>query len=403
MGVTPINRVPLWFFVAWFGSYADLYVFQLTGFKPLYSYFMLLGYFIIWIVICRAVPGLNYRGIRRFLVWIGLYLVYGCLAFLNSSQDSEAVQAFITLGEAVILSGAFVVLFSQVSGLCRVQVIFAMLAVLATLVNVYDFFHPLFTKVPGRAAGLYVNPNIAGHFIAMTMVAAIDVVPRRARFWLILVCGLGVLLTFSRASWILWGLGVVWLGWLGQIGPARNRWAAVSVAGVIGLGVVGLLFSGQIGGLLTHSSVAGHLDANTLVRLGVGRSSLSGYAASEREALVWASLRTGAQAPIFGHGLGFTREWQYPVGPHDMYLLFWVEGGVIGIFLYLGLMMLLWRHSSAVGRIVAVQLIVAGVFTHNQLEQPAFLIMTAFVFAHHAVRAKKGGRVSPLMSEVSPA
>ncbi|MDA3875822.1 MAG: O-antigen ligase family protein [Halothiobacillus sp.] len=381
-------------FVLWFGSYAYLYFYPFTGFKPLYSYFLLLGYFAIWLGAVRKLKISRDQGSRALLAWLYLYLGYGCLALFNSTLDDVAVQAFIYLGEAILISAVFVLMFADQTLMRRIQAAFAMLAVIATALNVYDFLDPLFTNVPGRAAGLYVNANIAGHFIAMAMVAGVELIPRRWRLLFVLGCGVGVLLTFSRAAWILWGVAVLWLGWQGYIGLVRNRLFSMVLGAVIGIGFIGLVFTGGLGDYIAGGSFASHLDANTQARLGIGASSLSGHSAHLREALIFDSLRIGSEAPLVGHGLGHTAEWQFPVGPHNMYLLFFVEGGIPGLLLYLALMVLLWRYSAGVGKVVALQLIVAGIFTHNQLDQPAFLIMMAFVVAHHAVvRRAHGARV----------
>lgn len=372
-------------FVLWFGSYAYLYLFAFTGFKPLYSYFLLFGYFAFWLVTTRKLACLGDWGVQSLILWLSLFLAYGCLTFLHSSQDAVAAQRLITLGEAVLFTGALLLLFTERRTLRRVQTILVVVAVLATILNGYDFLYSAFTAVPGRAAGLYVNPNISGMFIAMAMVAGVPAAPRGVRLWFALLCGVGILLTFSRAAWILWGLGVLWLGWMGEIGLTRRRWLAVALTGCVGLGLVGLLFTGVLGSALNQGIFGAHLDPNTLARLGIGSSSLSGFAANEREMLIGASLRIGAESPLLGHGLGYTDEWRFPVGPHNMYLLFWVEGGVLGVLLYFGLMVLLWKNSRGTGRVVALQLIVAGMFTHNQLQQPAFLMLTSFVVAHYAV------------------
>jgi len=376
-------------FILWFGSYAYLYFYPVTGVKPLYSYFALLGFFVFWLASVSELKVTRDQGVLALLVWLGLYLVYGCLTFLNSTQDAIATQTFVTLVESIALCAAFVLIFAGQTSLRRIQATLALLAVIATAVNVYDFLDPVFTKVPGRAAGLYVNPNIAGHFIAMAMVAGIEIIPRRWRLPFVLVCGAGVLLTFSRSGWILWGVGVVWLGWQRYIGTGRNRVLALVLGALIGIGFVGLLFTGGLGKMVAGSPVAAYLDANTKARLGIGASSLSGFAAHERKSLVFDSLRIGSEAPLLGHGLGYTAQWQYRAGPHNMYLLFFVEGGLPGMLLYLALMVLLWRYSMGVGRIIALQLIIVGVFTHNQLERPAFLMLMAFVMAHRAV-ARRG-------------
>lgn len=371
-------------FVIWFGSYAYLYTYQATGLKPLYSYFLVLGYFLFFVAVFRDFSVKLHQGVSALIGWMFLYLVYGCLAFINSTQTDVAVQGLVYLIEAIVLCLSFVVFFSDRPAMRRVQVAFAMLALVATLVNVYDFFTPVFTKVAGRAAGLYVNPNIAGQFTAMAMVAGVELVPRRWRLLFVLVCGIGVLLTFSRASWLLWGVAALWLGWRRYIGPVRNRLFSTVLGSVIGIGFIGLVFTGGLGNLVIGSSFGSHLDANTQTRLGIGGSALSGHAAHERIGLITDSLRIGSEAPLVGHGLGHTAEWQFRVGPHDMYLFFFVEGGLPGLLLYLALMLLLWRYSAGSGKIVALQLIIAGIFTHNQLDQPAFLMMMAFAVAHHA-------------------
>lgn len=386
-----INGAVILAFVLWFGSYAYLEFYLLTGFKPLYSDLILLFYFFVWLILFQKVRILGDQGILMLLIWMGLYLAYGILAFINSSQDNVAVQAFITLGESISLCAVFVLIFADQVLMPKIQAVFATLAVLGTTLNVYDFLNPVFTNVPGRAAGLYVNANIAGHFIAMAMVVGVESIPRRWRVLFVVVCGFGVLLTFSRAAWILWGVAVVWLGWQRYIGPMRNRLAAILCGAVIGIGFLGLVFTGGLGGVLGGTSFGAHLDPNTEARLGIGASSLSGHSAHEREKLIFDSLRVGSEAPIVGHGLGYTDEWQFHKGPHNMYLLFFVDGGLFGVVLYLMLMVLLWRYSAGVGRMVALQLIIAGMFTHNQLEQPAFLMIMAFVVAHDAVARRRSG------------
>ena len=385
MRYSSVHQILLPTFVLWFGSYAYLYIYEFSGFKPLYSYLLLLGYFVFWVLIRRNLQTLSDKGIQSLILWLGLYWIYGCLAFFNSSQSVNAIQTIITLGEAILLLGVFTLMFSEQFLVHRIQKVFAMLAVLSIVINCYDFAHPILTSVPGRAAGLYVNPNIAGQFIAMAMVAGVTVLPRHLRLMFVLVCGLGVLLTFSRGAWILWGLGMVWLGGAGVIIKACIRFLLVASASVIALGLIAFLFSGELGAILEQTGLSDYLDANTRARLGMTGSQLSDYAAQTRILLIWESIQIGKEAPIFGHGLGYTNEWRLPYQPHNMYLLFWVEGGLIGLLFYAGLMLLLLLNSVGIGKILVAQLIVAGMFTHNQLEQPVFLMFTAFAVAHQAM------------------
>ncbi|HYW91798.1 MAG TPA: O-antigen ligase family protein [Gammaproteobacteria bacterium] len=376
--------------VTWFGSYAYLYVFWLGGPKPLYSYGVLIAIATLYAAV-GSYPYLPVRlsrpggsGVGALLTWLWIYLIFELVEFFRSAQDPATLQALVTLGESVLLAAAFAILLA---GRARVKLVAAALValtVLAAAMNVFDFVAPTFSKIPGRGAGLYVNPNIAGHFLAMAMVGGTLVVPRRVRVLYLGLCGLGVLATFSRAGWILWGIGVLGLGWQGALTRTRRRYLlGVTFALLLGAGTAALLFSGTAGSLVSGTRLQNYLTPNTAQRLGIGSSVLSGYATGQRLRLIADSLTAAAAAPWLGHGIGYTTEWSYSHGPHNMYLLFLVDGGIVGLGLYLMLMAVLWRISTGVGRIMALQFIVAGMFTHNQMEQPVFLMLLAFICAHH--------------------
>src|SRR5215204_6241401 len=54
----------------------------------------------------------------------------------------------------------------------------------------------------GRGAGFFINPNIAGSFIAAATIAALPFVPMRFRGPLILCAAVGIVPTFSRSSYL---------------------------------------------------------------------------------------------------------------------------------------------------------------------------------------------------------
>jgi O-antigen ligase len=376
-------------FVLWFGSYAYLYIFGLGGPKPLYSYFLLLAVTLFYLLYRSAFaqPLLSSAdfGLHAFLGWLAFYLVYVTFEFLRSAQDPVAIQRFITSAEAILLAGAFVLLMVGPRRFRLVVAAMALLALFAAAVDILDFVDPTFSKVPGRAAGLYANPNTAGNFIALAMVGGMSLLPRRLRLIYVLACGAGVFVTFSREAWIIWALAIVSLGWQGYFGNGRRRKPMIVLTILIGVGFSALLFGGQVGSWMAESSLQSYLTPNTAARLGIDASVLSGGAADQRQSLVDDSLREAAKAPWLGHGLGYTREWQYRVPPHNMYLLFFVEGGVIGLAVYVALMFLLWRTGIGIGQVVALQIIVSSFFSHNHLGQPAIVMMMAFVFAHSAM------------------
>jgi O-antigen ligase len=395
-------------FILWFGSYADSYVFSLGGPKPLYSYFLLLGIACLYALqraaIHRPLLVERSKGVGPFLIWLCAYAVYGAIAFLRSTGDSVAVQALITLGEMVLLAGTFAVLMATPRRLRIAATALALLALVGSVINLIDFIHPTFSITPGRAAGLYLNPTISGNVLAFAMVAGMTVVRRQVALLFALLCGTGVLLTFSRESWLIWGLAVMWLGWQGHFSHRRQRLLMFMLALLIGGGFTGLLFAGRVGAFVADSTVLeAYLTPDAATRLGIGGSTLSGTSAEARHSLIFNSLREAEASPWLGHGLGYTREWKYPQGPHDMYLLFLVEGGMLGAALYVCLMILLWRAGVGVGRVIVVQIAISSVFSHNHLEQTAIVMILAFVFAHCTVfRADAGEPVRFLSLGIHP-
>lgn len=393
--------------IAWLGSFACNYALQAIGLKPVYSYEALLAMAILCALGQGAALGtlqiLRDRWMRRYLGWVLAYLVYGVLIFFESSQSTVAVQSLITLVEMSLLSLAFLGFIADPRRYRQAMAAFAVLAVFSAVMIVYDFIVPTFTTVPGRGAGLYMNSTTAGFVLSMLTIGAVDAVPKSLRVPFLLVCGVGVLLTFTRAAWLTWGLGVAWLGFHGRAATARRRLALTLLTTAFGGGVLFALFSGEFGGWLAQTSIARYLDTNTLARLGVGALSVSGDSADQRMEAARFALHDIAASPVFGHGIGHAYEWDFPVGPHNMYLMFCVEGGMIGLLLYLALLALLWRASVGIGRIMALQLIVYGFFSHNMLDEPPVLMMTTFVLAHGGMERKRATNTNRSVAAMSAA
>jgi hypothetical protein len=377
-------------FVLWFGSYAPLYAFLAHGLKPLYSYIALIALAAFYAIARGAAIGsldiLREKRIRWFLVWLIAYVAYGALSFQEGSQSDIAVQVLITLIEMVMLGFAFSALMVNARRLRLVGGAFVLLAIFDIAIFVLDFFHPTFTKVPGRAAGFYVDPNVAAYALSLIMLCAIETVPRRLRWLFLLACGLGVLLTFSRSGWIVWGTGVAWMGWQSESRSGIKKIVVAAASVVLGFGFLATVFFGGLGSFLMNTPIGSHLDANTLARLGVGAASLSGHSADLHQEEIWYSFSQISQQPLFGHGLGYVYEWGLPVGPHDVYLRFLVEGGVCGLVFYLLLIWLLWSMSRGIDRVLVLQIIIASFFNHNILEIPTVILVMTFLLARAGMR-----------------
>lgn len=378
--------------VWWFGSY--IYEFVLAkGLKPLYSYIVVIsmtGLYVVSQTNSRLkISALGDRWIRFLLVWLMAHIALGMLAYFESSKSEVAVQSLITLIEVSLVGASFVVLMANPRRNRQAAFIFVLLALFSTCMDIYDFIIPTFTNVPGRAAGLYVNPTTAGYMITMAMLGGIDAVRKRLQWPFIFICGIGVLITFTRSAWIMWGISAAWFGMHGKSATANKRLFATIASTVIGLGIVFALFAGDIGALVEQTPLARYLDPNTMARLGIGASSFSGDSTRQRLAVIQFSLKAISQSPLIGHGIGYTNEWAFPVGPHNMYLLFFIDGGVIGLVFYLSLMYILWRSSIGAGRVLSLQIALAGLFSHNLLQQPSVVMMMAYLVTQGAIQRRQ--------------
>lgn len=388
--------------VLWFGSYLYLYAYGVGGPKPLISYFALLGATGLWLVGRVALTG---RGpavfdvwMKRFLIWCAIYFCYVAFSTSMLLLGYAPAEPLVLAWHFVSLTTAMLLLMADPRRLALAAQGFALLALAAVALNLYDFVIPTFSTVPGRAAGLYGNPTIAGNMIAMSMVAGLAAVPMRLRLPFMVACGIGVLVTFSRESWLAWAVAFVWVAHQGQVGGTGRLRLRTLVGLVIGGGVAVFVFTGGLGQLLQDTHLRTYLNANTLQRIGISSSVLSDESARERQYLITRSLEEASEAPVFGKGFGYTQspEWGVMVRPHNTFLMMFVEGGVFALAIYAGLVVLLWQSSVGLGRVVVGLFIVTSFFSHNQLEQPALMLLVAFALAHGAIAREslRGAEVS---------
>lgn len=374
-------------FIFWFGSRTHSYVLISGGPAPVLSYLALVGVFSIYVMVQLPQQGFllvtkGHPHFWVFLLWLLTYVVWTAMAYLYSSQSDVATQLLISRYEAAFLGLIFCYFMLSRHIHSRIAMILVLIAVLGTVLNIWDFINPTFSKVPGRSAGFYENPNISGLILTMTMTAAIAHIPRSLRWPFLLFVSLGIFLTFSRGAWLILFLTVIWLTWAGYLGGKYLR----PIFGLAALFVVGLLsyfiLMGALGEFIAATPLAHYLTPNTLARLGIG-GFITDASALEREAVLQFGLQQFADSanPLFGRGLGYTLEWAMRVGTHNMYVMFLVEGGVLGFALYGALILILWRAGTGVGKLLALQFVVAGVFTHNLLDDPGNTLFLALVFS----------------------
>jgi hypothetical protein len=180
-----------------------------------------------------------------FPIWAGVMLALNLLHmfsegdFANARGDAIVSFRIQAIGLAVLLGFACENLRSF-----RWQISFVFLAVFLPWMITADFmtpglFYPPDTLgiVSGRAAGTFINPTIAGEAILLAFLLALPMVKDFYRTPLILLSGMGVLLTFTRAAIMCWL--ILWIFLI-----VRRRVPAISALAGVLLLVLPLLMGG---------------------------------------------------------------------------------------------------------------------------------------------------------------
>ena len=306
------------------------------------------------------------------LLWIGAFFLITtawAVFTLSTPFDSPALRThYRSLG----FLGALAVIFDDPRARRIGAVAIAAAVVFASALNVAELFGVVSfagqddVRVGGRAAGLYVNPNLAAFAIVFGLAVAIQSMPRALRVPLLVVGATGVAATFSR------GAGVCLLGlipllvWRGQVGARAAAVGAVLVAAVlIARGESTLLVLDGQGILTADTSARLRLEQDDSGRVGLARGA-------------WQMF---LDAPFAGNGVGAT------VQAHNEFLTLAGDHGVVGLLLFPALALALAAGNPAAVPFALV-LLLAGFFSHNLLDNRASLLAIAFA----AARAVGGAR-----------
>lgn len=287
-----------------------------------------------------------------------------------------------------------------------------------------QLFAPEWAWVPmkgNRIYGIFQQPNVLASFMAtgLALVLMLFLLPcfilrqaqyehfRRA-FLGVLLLALSALLMWinSRVGWLGGGLVALLFLWrFGVFFPARSKQAAslLVTGGLVGL--AGMVWSGEDGGLGYLSHEGSNQARWTMLR---------------------DTLRMIAEKPMLGWGYGsfeysflHFRINQIPPTvvteianhPHNEILLWWVEGGLVallgmGLIVFGGgrLVVRAWRRdaqalntgSRVAGEPTAMCIVLLPIALHTQLEYP-FYLSTLHVFVFLLVMATLERRVSGVM------
>lgn len=315
---------------------------------------------------------------QYMIVWLLLFLSSSIMSYIYSPQGSIEVQALTESFRTVLLLFSLFYIFS-IEGAVRVaRYALMVVVVFSVLMNILDFIVPMFSKVPGRAAGLYVNPTISGAMLVLAMVISISVVPRYLRLAFCFFVGIGVFITFSRGPWLFWVIAITGLGMVGALEIGHK--IKPLVVPVISLIAGGLVFIFLTGGAIEFFNMTGldsYLTPVTLSRIGGSGAAFTDYSTTTRADVVARAWDVFADNPWFGAGLGVDQSWS--VGSHNTFLRLAAEGGLLRLSIFIGLLMILWRMTDGIGRVALAVYTASCMTSHSNLQEPSFLIIIALI------------------------
>jgi hypothetical protein len=329
-----------------------------------------------------------------FVLLMIVYFAYISLQYvLSGMADLPPVrQAYFVKGQ--FLAGVIVSLVAfELSLNFRNLLITLYLVVIASCaINVIEFFDPRafpiqLSTTMGRAAGFYQNPNVSAIFIASTIPLLCFQKGRLGRLLCYGITGVGTFVTFSRGGWAIW-LAAVAITELAQFKwktfQFTPRNIAVMAAGVIGIIALVVAFRPALS--LLVGELGSNLDTSTSTRLEL----LANDTTMSRLELARHGLEAFASAPILGHGVGYTSQWEYGYSVHNMFVLMLAEQGLLGLVWLLLLLVVWWGYPRPYGWWLVVLFCVTALTTHNYFDEPIpAILITLYLVASHKSRGNR--------------
>jgi O-antigen ligase len=241
--------------------------------------------------------------------------------------------------------------------------------------------------VPDRAAGFGMNPNITAFVLVLLCAAILDFRVCRPTDGLVLVVtGIGVFLTLSRGGAILFLFEFVCYGaWVMWLNVHRHPMRALRSAGALGALVLVLVI---VGALLVDRADMFTLSYQRLDMISGNSGALvDDDGRLEAAEVAWQHVM---ESPVIGYGTGYS--YSLPLEPHNMYLQQWLNNGFPGLLAYLWLLgaagRTFWKRRYPRGVIFIGVVAINGLFSHNILEERAFLcllgiLLTTSLYERH--------------------
>src|SRR5262249_45083271 len=322
----------------------------------------------------------------------GFLMISGIWLLFDATPSDIVWQEFRTRVLSVVFVVTLLVIFSKKDAQAWARRATFVAVLVGVGLNVYELFNPTaFSSVTGRSAGFYVNPTQSAVALTVGLIISLKEVKPRFQLLFVLLTGLGVFLTFSRAGIVGCGIVLLLLLKAKQINLRRSASAAL-----VGLIVAMVMVGWEWDSLTTKLADLNVLNSNVLNRISFFTDARAeDFSADERKQVAARAWEMFSESPIVGHGVGASLDWNYEQSSHNEYLNMMVDHGVFGTFILpLLVLAVVWQSSGEfkpISIVFAVYILFIGFFSHNILSERHFLIAFALVatmtkasHAHHS-------------------
>jgi O-antigen ligase len=326
-----------------------------------------------------------------FVFLIVLYFLYVSVQYvLFDMADLPSVrEAYFENGQFLVTIFISLIAFELSINFRHLLTVLYAVVIASCVLNVIEFFDQMafpiqLSTVIGRAAGLYQNPNVSADFIAGTIPLICGRSGRTSRLLCYAITGVGTFLTFSRGGWGLWFAAVA-ITELALVDWKNFRFNSgnIAIVSAFMIGVIALVIAFGPALSLITGELGSNLDLNTATRLQL----LTNDTTLSRLELARQGLIAFTSAPIFGHGVGYTWQWEFGLSVHNMFVLVLAEQGILGFIWLMTLLAVWWRYPRPYGWWLVVLFCVTGVSTHNFFDGP----MPGILITLYLVAAKRFG------------
>lgn len=321
--------------------------------------------------------------LHQLIIFTIFIILFSSLMFIFNVQTTNGTLFLLTeFYLLAFLSSIYFIFVSSEKNVTIGKYAILLSCILSVIVNVYHFLHPLSMlppelAIPGRAAGFFVNPNASGIALALGLILVIDIVPVKYKEIFTISIIIGIIITFSRGA-ILSVFIIMIIMLHGKILSFRN----LSIILFLIVLFLPMIASSMINIALEDEQFN---ISNIMKRIDWFQTfgKASDFSARERTMVALKSIEYMDMEPLLG--IGISRLGSWTTLPHNMYFLFGVRYGILGIMIYpifvLSCTLTGWEKNKLIYVPFIVAMLLFGLVSHDMMRTYFVLIAAAMVAA----------------------